>query len=321
MVFILKENMKIITKFLTMCLISVSAWAGYPDRPVKIIISLPAGSGPDVQLRVAAEVLSEKWGQPVVVENKPGGSGLVAMSQLTKDSSDGNTFAMFSVGDIVASPILFNKDNLLSYIEPLSPFFTADMVLFASPAMSNIKELQNEIQKNPMYGSWAVGSIGHLTGAEFANIYNKNSTHVPYKEYGPWYIDTANRVLSFGFTSLGSGNAMYRAGKIHYLAIASEQRNKKFPNVPTIREVSGKKIVAQSWLAFFIKKDVSELIKRQIEKDLRDAMSSQKVQSSLDDNFFIPMNTVTLKDFRGQIEKDQVNYATTLKKYNINIKE
>ena len=132
--------MKLLLKIsFPLCLLFALPVWGFPDRPVKIIISLPAGSGPDVQLRVAAEVLSEKWGQPVVVENKPGGSGLVAISQLTKDSSDGNTFAMFSVGDIVASPILFNKDNLLSYIEPLAPFFTADMVLFASPAMSNIK--------------------------------------------------------------------------------------------------------------------------------------------------------------------------------------
>jgi tripartite-type tricarboxylate transporter receptor subunit TctC len=300
--------------------VSTSCWGVYPDKPVKIIISLPAGSGPDVQLRRVAEVLTTKWGQPVIVENKPGGSGFVAISQLAKEPADGYTFALFSVGDIVSFPVLYDNPDILSNAEPLSPFFTADMVLFTSTQIQNIAELKIEIAKNPTYGSWAVGSVGHVTSAEFASLYTNNATHVPYKEYGPWFVDTTNRELAFGFASLGSSRAMYQASKIHYLAIASNQRNQKFPDVPTIREATGKNIIGQSWLAFYVNKKVPAPLKKQIEKDVRNAMANQTVQTSLTDNYFIPMNTMSLPDFRKQVDSDRANYLDSLKKYNINIK-
>lgn len=301
-------------------LISTPVWA-FPTKPVKIIISLPVGSGPDVQLRKVAKVLSNNWKQPVIVENKPGGSGLVAMSQLQKEPADGHTFAMFSVGDIVAFPILYGQNDLLTSIEPVVPFFTADMVLFASSQIQTFAALKEEIKKNPVYGSWAVGSIGHVTSAEFANIYSNDAKHIPYKEYGPWYIDTSNRVLAFGFTSLGSGNAMYNSGKIHYLAIAAERRDPKFPSVPTVKEVTGENIVAQSWLAFYVSKNVPATVKSQIERDVRNAISDPEVQEFVTSNFFIPLNNVGLNDFQKQIERDRINYQRVLKKYNINIKQ
>jgi tripartite-type tricarboxylate transporter receptor subunit TctC len=93
----------------SMPLLANPAYPAYPSKPVKIVISLPAGSGPDVQLRRVAEVLTTKWQQPVVVENKPGGSGLIAISQLAKEPADGYTLALFSVGDIVAFPILYDN--------------------------------------------------------------------------------------------------------------------------------------------------------------------------------------------------------------------
>jgi tripartite-type tricarboxylate transporter receptor subunit TctC len=315
--------MKSIMHLLITVLLALSAngsWAVYPAKPVKIVISLPAGSGPDVQLRRVAEVLTTKWQQPVVVENKPGGSGFIAISQLAKEPADGYTLALFSVGDIVAFPILYDKEDVLSSVEPLVPFFTADMALFTSTQIQNITELKNEIAKNPTYGSWAVGSIGHITSAEFANNYN-NATHVPYKDYGQWFVDTSNREIAFGFASLGSSRAMYQAGKIHYLAIASNQRDKRFPNVPTVKEAIGKNIIGQSWLAFYINKKVTTSLKRQIEKDVREAISNQIVQTSLIENYFIPMNTMSLSEFHKQINSDRDTYLDSLKKYNIDIKK
>jgi tripartite-type tricarboxylate transporter receptor subunit TctC len=316
------------TTFIKLLFATLIAWSmpllanpAYPSKPVKIIISLPAGSGPDVQLRRVAEVLSNKWGKPVIVENKPGGSGLVAIRQLAKEPPDGHTLALFSVGDIVSFPILYNNEESLAGVEPLAPFFTADMVLFTSPQIQNIADLKNEINKNPTYGSWAVGSIGHITSAEFVSMYASNATHVPYKDYGQWFIDTINRELAFGFASLGSSRAMYQAGKIHYLAIASNRRDQRFPNVPTVREATGKNIIGQSWLAFYVNKKVPVPLKLQLEKDVRDVLASQTVQQSLVDNYFIPMNTISLPEFQKQIDSDRANYLDSLKKYNINIKQ
>jgi tripartite-type tricarboxylate transporter receptor subunit TctC len=321
---LIKEKfMKNVSRYLialALAAMSLGSWAAFPTKTVKIIISLPVGSGPDLLARRATEVLSEKWNQPVVVDNRPGASGLIAMDTLLKEPADGHAVAIFSVGDIVAFPILHNRPELINNIEPLVPFFTADMMLFTSSQIKTIVELRQEIQKNPMYGSWAVGSIGHVAGAEFGSTVTPGATHVPYKEYGAWYIDTSNRVLSYGFTSPGSGNAMYRSGKIHYLAIAANRRDPNFPDVPTMRELTGENIVAQSWLAFYVNQGVNEATKRRLETDIREAIATPRVQNMISNNYFIPLNHLSLNEFRKQIAKDKENYVTVLNKHKINIK-
>jgi tripartite-type tricarboxylate transporter receptor subunit TctC len=315
------------TTFIKLLFATLIAWSmpllanpAYPSKPVKIIISLPAGSGPDVQLRRVAEILSEKWKQPVTVENRPGGSGIVARSQVVNDSANGYTIGLFHQGDIVAFPILYgnDKNKTLDNLEILAPFFTADLALFTSPEIKNLSELKQLLKNNPNYGSWGVGSIQHVLGAEFASIYVNNATHIPYRD-GNLFTDVNSKLLSFGFASLGSGNAMYQAGKIQWLAVASEQRNKKFPDVPTIREITGHRVVSQSWLAFFIRKDTPSTVKQQLEKDIQSAVTDQRMQSFLADNHFIPLNNVTLTQFVKQVEQEKLNYKNNLKRHNISL--
>ena len=312
--------MQLLSKIiLSLCLLFVlPAWA-FPDKPVKFVISLPVGSGPDSQLRRVAEILSEKWKQPVVIENRTGGSGIVAMTHLVNEPADGYTIGMFTMADIVAFPILYSTNKTQDQMELLAPFFDADMVLFTNPKIKNLTDLKQTLKATPTYGSGAIGSIQHIVAAEVANMYVNNAIHIPYRDFTNWKIDTSNGTLTFGFTSLASGNAMYQSGKIHYLAIAAEQRNKKFPNVPTVKEFTGQNIIAQSWLAFFIKKDIPQLVKQQLEKDIRSAISEQKIQVFLNDNYYIPLNHIQPKQFAQQIERDRLAYKNNLKRYNINL--
>jgi tripartite-type tricarboxylate transporter receptor subunit TctC len=299
-------------------LFALPVWA-FPDKTVKFVISLPVGSGPDSQLRRLAEVLSEKWKQPVVIENRTGGSGIVAMNHLINEPANGYTIGMFTMADIVAFPVLYPANKTQDQMELLAPFFDADMVLFTSPKIKNLTELKQTLKANPTYGSGAVGSIQHIVATEVANMYVSNAVHVPYRDFTNWKIDTSNGTLAFGFTSLGSGNPMYQAGKIHYLAIAAEHRDKKFPNVPTVQELTGQNIVASSWLAFFVKKDLPHLVKQQLVRDIRSVISEQKIQTSLMDVYYIPLNHVTPEKFSQQVERDRMNYKNNLKRYNINL--
>lgn len=302
-----------------LCLMfSLPVWA-FPDKPVKFVISLPVGSGPDSQLRRLAEVLSEKWKQPVLVENRTGGSGILAMNHLVDQRADGYTIGMFTMADIVAFPILYPTNKIQDQMELLAPFFDADMVLFTSTKIKNLNELKETLKSNPTYGSGAVGSIQHIVATEVANMYVNNSLHIPYRDFTNWKIDTSNGILTFGFTSFASGHPMYQAGKIHYLAIAAEQRNKKFPNVPTVRELTGQNIVASSWLAFFVKKDLPQSVKQKLVRDIHSAISEQKIQTSLMHVDYIPLDTVTPEKFSQQVERDRMNYKNNLKRYNINL--
>jgi tripartite-type tricarboxylate transporter receptor subunit TctC len=165
-----------------------------------------------------------------------------------------------------------------------------------------------------------VGSIQHILGAEFASIYTNDATHIPYRD-GNLFTDVNSKLLSFGFASLGSGNAMYQAGKIQWIAVASEKRHKKFPNVPTIQEATGRRIISQSWLAFFIKKDTPNTVKQQLEKDIRDAVSDQRMQLFLTDNYFIPLDNVSLTQFVKQVEQEKLIYKNNLKRYKISLNQ
>jgi tripartite-type tricarboxylate transporter receptor subunit TctC len=313
--------MKILYKTIVVIftLLSLPSWA-FPDRPVKIIVSLPAGSGPDAMARKLAEVLSDKWQQPVLIENRPGGSGMIALTQLQREAADGYTIAMFTQGDYVAFPILFGTDKTLATIDLLTPFFTADMVLFTSPNIKNLDDFKIKLKNNPRYGSGGIGSIQHINAAEIASLYVNDAVHVPYREFSNWKIDTSNELVTFGFTSFASGNAMYRAGKIHYIAIASNDRDPKFPNVPTVKELTGKNLVSQSWLAFFIKKDMPKSVKLTLKNDIQRAIADQKMNSFITDSFYIPINNVDSKRFSKQIEKEVEIYKNNIDLYNINLK-
>jgi tripartite-type tricarboxylate transporter receptor subunit TctC len=299
-------------------LLALPGWA-FPDRPVKIIVSLPAGSGPDAMARKLAEVLADKWQQPVVIENRPGGSAIIALNQLQREAADGYTIAMFTQGDYVAFPILFGLDRTLSTIDLLTPFFTADMVLFTSPKIKNLDDLKIKLKSNPRYGSSGIGSIQHINAAEFASLYVNNAIHVPYREFSNWKIDTSNELVTFGFTSFASGNAMYQAGNIHYIAIASNNRDSRFSNVPTVKELTEKNLVSQSWLAFFTKKGMPESVRVKLKNDIQRAIADQKMNSFITGSFYIPLNNVDSKKFSEQIEKEVIIYKNNIELYNINL--
>jgi tripartite-type tricarboxylate transporter receptor subunit TctC len=293
----------------------------FPDRPVRIILPVSVGSGPDVQLRKLAQLLSEKWNQPVLVENRPGGSGVIAMQEILKSPADGHVFGMFTLGDIIAFPLLY-KNNLASKLQPIAPFFNADMALFVRSDIKNIAQLREEIKKQPMFGSWGIGSAGHVAGSQFATILEiDRASHVPYNNMNQWYSDTSRGDLTYGFTSLSSGDPMYRSGKINYLAIAANKRDPRFPDVPTVKELIGSELTSHSWLAFFGHTNLDKSTLLRLQQDLRNVIASPEMQKFIEDRLYIPMHDVSPADFFSVIERDRETYKKAIKDYNINLNQ
>lgn len=296
------------------------ALAFNPDKPVKIIIGLPPGSGPDVQLRKAAQLLSDKWKQPVVVENRPGAASLLAMQQLVNDPADGYSIGLFDKGALTAFPILYPDSKVLNNLSPLIPFFAGDMFLFTSPEIKNVSDLRRAFVKNPSYGSWAVGSTGHLAGADLARHLAPESHHSAYQKFTLWFIDTHNQVITFGFTSLASGRAMQESGKIHYLATAAKNRHPRFASVPTMKEAFGIDLLATSYLAFYVRNDVPAHIQKSLENDVRAAIGHPEMIKSLTDNYYSTMDGYSRREFQQLVVNDTKEYADQLRKLNITIK-
>ncbi|MFY9810373.1 Bug family tripartite tricarboxylate transporter substrate binding protein [Aquabacterium sp.] len=246
-----KSDRRMLTAALaiTVTLVSLSANAKddkFPSKPVKLVSAYSLGSGADTVLRAVAERLSRKWGQPVRVDNRPGGAGFVAINHILNARPDGYTLLQLDSEQLAAMPHL--QKGL-----PFDPVakFDAVTTLFRTPFLvsvpnnskwKNLNDLIADSKVKPQainYGSWGIGSAGHLGGALFESRAGINTKHVPYTDFGQLNTAISSGTVSWGFSTLGSSEKLYKAGKIRYLAITSDKRTPKLPQVPTVAESGG----------------------------------------------------------------------------------
>jgi tripartite-type tricarboxylate transporter receptor subunit TctC len=310
--------------FLVTAFFSLMSWAQtYPSRPIKIITSMSVASGPDVQLRRVADLLGEKLRVPVIVENRPGAGGSVAIAHYDKQfPADGYTIGYFDAGSIIAYPTLYNRPELVANIDPLVVHLTAPYFLATSTRVKNFGELQKLIETNNNYGSWAVGSGGHLAGGEFGLLFRNDMVHVPYKEYVTWLTDVAGQRVAYGFVTAGSSKAMHDSGKLHYLAVLDHARDSSFPAVPTVEELTGKRIPPSiSWTTFYVHKNTPAPVKKQIETALRQVLQDSRALDFLHRADYKSLHHLNNTEIKRLIDRDTENFKRSVKKLQIEIKE
>lgn len=290
----------------------------WPEKPVKIVLSVGVGSGPDVMARKISEVLSEKWKQPVIVENKPGGAGVIGLNYINDQASDGYTIGLLDGGTVVAYSSLYKNSEPISRLEPVAPVLDANMALFASASIQTYNDLKQEILKNPSYSSWNIGSVGHILGAEYGSLFTNQVTHVPYKDFGIWQADISTKQVAYGFGSTGTTKSMVQAGKNKWFAIAAEQRDPRYPNIPTVKELTGKNITTLiAWCAFYVPTSAPRAVKDLIEKDVREALKDQRVQDAMTRFDYLSLHSMTLSEFKQKVKNDQAHYNTIISRFNI----
>ena len=214
----------------------------FPTKPVRILTPFPVGSGPDGIARLLADKLSRAWGKPVVVENRPGGNGFVAIDAFKRGAVDGHDLIQLDNVHLTAYPHLLKN---LPYdpakdFEPLLPLFKAYFFVTTSKAgpYKTLGNLIADAKARPgqlNYGSWSVGNPVHLGTARLAAATGTDMVHVIYKETTQLYTSVANGELSFALGSSGSTGSLYRAGKLGYLAVAAPKRLYGFPGCPDLR--------------------------------------------------------------------------------------
>ena len=216
----------------------------YPTKPVRIITPFAAGSGPDSVLRVVGEKLTRAWGQQVIVENRPGGNGFIAIEAAKKAAPDGYTLVQMDDTHLALQPHLYknipydvNKD-----FDPVGTLFRVYFFVVV-PANSNwktMKDLVDAAKAKPgevTYGSWFIGSPGHLGGAMLEAATGTQMNHIPFKETSQLYVAVGNNDVNWAFGSAASAGAMYRAGKVKFMAVVAPQRVAGYPDVPTVAEM------------------------------------------------------------------------------------
>jgi tripartite-type tricarboxylate transporter receptor subunit TctC len=303
-----------------MSMLATSAVAAdWPTRTVKIITNLPVGSRPDVVFRLTAEELSARWKQPVIVENRPGGSGSVAMAEFDRDSSQ-NDHLILAVDQaaVTTMPILNNREDLLKNIRPIASSYYGEMVVVASTKYRTNEEAMAEFRKRPIFGSWAVGSLGHFCGLELASIVSQRTAeHVVYKEYGVWYTDLHNQAFPLSCSTYGSAAAMIESGKLRVIATATDKRNPKLPGVPTVSELTGRNAnFSPGHLGYFVSNKLDTNIASKIERSLIEASKSATVLNSIEIGHGVS-SAVGATEFTKHLVNSRKLANTAIQKYQI----
>lgn len=260
--------------------------AKWPTRTVRLITPYPTGGAPDTIARVLAEKLARKWGQSVIVENRPGGNGFIAIDAFKRGAKDGHDLIQLDSVHVAAYPYLFKK---LPY-DPAKDFdvqatLWKAYMMFVVPSTSRYKTVGDVIadaKANPGkidYGSWSIGNPVHLGMEEFQRLTGTSMQHVVYKETSQLYTAVATGELPVTQGTAGTTSPMYKAGKVRYLAVSAPQRLAAYPEVPTVAEAGGPKDYEVSgWNVIAAPKGLPAAVSEKIRQDIAEAVASKDVQ-------------------------------------------
>ena len=231
---------------------------GFPSKPMRILVPSVAGSSPDVRARQVAAKLSEAFGQPVIVENRPGGNGLIAAREAVKAPSDGHTLFLAlinnAIGDVLKpDPCCRLNRELL----PVSRFTMTPLVIVVNPALqvASLRELLEKAKANPdglTYASGGPGSITELLAEWIKSTSGVRILEVPYKSVGAEVPDLLSGQVNMGLIVPQSVMAPVRAGKLRALAVSGATRISAFPDVPTLQEAGLPGVEAIVWNGLFV---------------------------------------------------------------------
>jgi tripartite-type tricarboxylate transporter receptor subunit TctC len=235
------------------------AWAqAYPAKPVRIVVPNTAGGATDIMARAFGQKLTERWGQPVVVENRPGGNSLNAATLVAKSTPDGYTLLFTTSFTVAISPYVYRK---LPY-DPLRDFapvalccvFAQMITVNSSLGVNTLKELIALARSKPgtlAYGSMGNASSGHLNMEAFKQLAGIDLVHVPYKGAAPAVIDLAAGQIAVMVVVPAVTQAHVQSGRLKWLAVGAAERSSTFPDVPTAAEAGLPGYEARDWLGLF----------------------------------------------------------------------
>jgi tripartite-type tricarboxylate transporter receptor subunit TctC len=231
------------------------AAAQYPNRAVKVIVSAPAGGGLDIAARVIADRLAKMWGQPFVVENRPGAGGNLGAEAVAQADPDGYTLLAAQPAPLTTNVVLYKRLNFdPAAFEPLAIMTSIPntLVVRSDFPTNSVAELIAYAKANPgkvNFGSQGVGTTPHLTGELFARVTDTKLVHVPYRGTAQAINDIVAGHVDMLFFQLDSVREQYRANKVKMLAVTTPTRMSSVPEVPTMAEAGLKDFRSDTWNA------------------------------------------------------------------------
>jgi tripartite-type tricarboxylate transporter receptor subunit TctC len=260
------------------------AAANYPNRPIHIIVCVPAGGGVDTVTRIVADGLQKKLGQPVVVENRAGAAGNIGAEAVFNADPDGYTLLAAQPSPLTVNPLLYKKMAFdPTQFEPVAIMTTVANVLLvrADFPAKTAQEFIAYAKANPgkiNYASQGIGTTSHLTAALFEKVTGTKMVHVPFKGTAPALNALIGSHVDMIFMELASAIKLHQSGKARILAVATNARIPTLPNIPTLIEAGVKNFESGTWNAIAAPPKTPRAIVAKLNTAVNEVLNSKDVQ-------------------------------------------
>ena len=310
---------------LTASAVSAVDETNYPSKQIRIIVGFAAGGAPDALARIISDRLTQKWSQAVVVENRTGANGNIAMVAVAKSPPDEYTLALVPVGNAAVNPSLFTDlPYELTQFAPITQIANVENVLVIS-AKSPIKSLKDLIAlgrskgANLTYATPGAGSIAHLAAELLARSAGFPMTHVTYRGVTPALTDVLRGEVTMMFSQLSTAKPLIASGELRALGVASKMRTAALPDVPTIAEAGDMPgFEAVSWYALMAPAGTPQAIVAKLHDGAVEAINAPEAKAGLEAQGAKPVGN-TPAELAAVIAVDTARWAKVIRDANIKV--
>lgn len=259
----------------------------FPDKPVKIIVPNPAGGPVDVMARVVANRLGTLWGQPVVIENKTGASGMISIAQLAKSENDGYTLGVVIASTVTIVPFAVDKFPIdpVNDLKPLMMLARTPFVFVVakdSPLKTWRDFVRESGQRDMTLGSWSIGTAFHLVWEQTAQLAGVKALYAPSASAGKTLGDLVGGRLDVALDAPSSARGLLESGKIRALAITSAKRFSGLPQTPTLDELGLKGFAPQPWISLMAPAGIPADRAAKIQQDVSAVLKEPDIQARME---------------------------------------
>jgi tripartite-type tricarboxylate transporter receptor subunit TctC len=297
----------------------------WPGKPVRVIVPYPAGGTSDILARTLSAKLSDVWGQPVVVENRPGANGNVGAEMVAKSPADGYTLLLADVGAIAISPSVYTT---LPF-DPTKDFSPVTMVAYSPHILAvnpnlpvnSVKELieHSKAQKGKInYAASSVGSAPHLAGIDFANRTGTQWAYIPYKGGAQAITDVVGGAADVLFNGMLATYPHVKSGKLRILAVSSAQRVPSIPDVPTVAESGVPGFETGSWQGVLAPPNTPRAVVQKINGDLIKVLGDKETRDKLEAQGAL-VRTQTPEEMATFIRNETTRWAKVVKEAGVKV--
>ena len=296
------------------------AQADFPNHPIRIIVPQAAGSGIDLQARALAQKMQELWGQPGVVENRPGANAIIGTDAVAKAAPDGYTLVYAPVSAVTTNSLIYTKlpyDPVRDFA-PITQTVANPLGLVSNPnsGLNSIKDVVDRAKANPgalNYGSFGIGNMTHLQGVLLSLAAGIKMTHVPYRGQTPMITDVLSGQIPMGFTTTAGASELAESGKLKLLATFGATRSSLFPNTPTPTEVGYPSAVVVGWAGILAPAGTPKPIVDKLYAGMAKALAMEDVKQAIIKQGSEPVASKSADDFAQYVKAEIEKFRPVIK--------